>query len=122
MKGKIDSFKDLLVWQKAHELVLLVYKISADFPREEAYGLTSQIRRAAISIPANISEGFKRISNKEKLRFYNISQSSLEEVRYYILLAKDLKYIGQNDELESIAIEVSKLQNSLVKSILNRTT
>jgi four helix bundle protein len=70
------SFQDLLVWQKSHQLVLDVYRISAKLPKEEVYGLTSQIRRAAMSIPANIAEGFKRKSNKDKARFYNIAEGS----------------------------------------------
>lgn len=69
---KTRTFQDLIVWQKGHKFVLEVYKISKAFPKEEIYGLTSQFRRAAISITANIAEGFKRISTKEKLRFYNI--------------------------------------------------
>jgi len=75
------TFEDLLVWQKSHEFVLEVYKITKQFPKEEVYGLTSQFRRAAVSISANIAEGYKRKSTKEKLRFYNISQASLEECR-----------------------------------------
>ena len=70
------SFQDLLVWQKSHQLVFDVYRISAKLPKEEVYGLTSQIRRAAMSIPANIAEGFKRKSNKDKARFYNIAEGS----------------------------------------------
>jgi four helix bundle protein len=70
------SFQDLLVWQKSHQFVVDVYRISAKLPKEEVYGLTSQIRRAAMSIPANIAEGFKRKSNKDKARFYNIAEGS----------------------------------------------
>ena len=86
------SFKDLIVWQKAHKFVLDVYNYTKAFPQDEIYGLTSQFRRAAVSIAANIAEGFKRTGKKEKLRFYNISQSSLEECRYYLILARDLNY------------------------------
>ena len=92
--GKTTSFEDLLVWQKGHKFVLEVYKISKQFPKEEVYGLTSQFRRAAISITANIAEGYKRISDKEKLRFYNIAQASLEECRYFLILSKDLEYVN----------------------------
>lgn len=84
------SFKDLMVWQKAHQFVLLVYQLSNDFPKSEVYGLTSQLRRAAVSIAANIAEGFKKRSLADKLRFLNIAQGSLEECRYYLILVKDL--------------------------------
>ena len=86
------SYENLSVWQKAHSLVLEIYIITKNFPKEELYGLTSQLRRAAISVPANIAEGFGRFSVAEKIRFYNISQGSLNEVKYYLLLAKELKF------------------------------
>jgi four helix bundle protein len=86
------SFEDLLVWQKAHRWVLSIYKLSKKFPKEELFGLTSQLRRAAVSVPANIAEGFKRRGKPDKARFYNTSQSSLEECRYYLILARDLDY------------------------------
>jgi four helix bundle protein len=85
------SFKDLIVWQKAHEFVLSVYQLTGSFPKDELYGLTSQFRRAAVSIPANISEGFKKKGNPDKVRFMNIAQGSLEECRYYLILSNDLK-------------------------------
>lgn len=81
------SFQDVVVWQKAHKLVLAIYKETNQFPREEVFGLTSQIRRATVSVPANIAEGFKRIGLKDKIRFYNIAQSSLEEVKYFLILS-----------------------------------
>ncbi len=87
------SFQDILVWQKAHQLVLTIYKESNLFPKEELFGLTSQIRRVAASVPANIAEGFKRTGINDKIRFYNIAQSSLEEVKYFLILSKDLVYI-----------------------------
>jgi len=87
------SFTDLVVWQKAHALVLQVYHCSARFPKSEAYGLMLQIRRAAVSIPANIAEGFKKRSPSDKARFLNIAQGSLEEVRYYLILVRDLHYL-----------------------------
>lgn len=111
-----SSFKDLLVWQKAHLFVLEVYKITKDFPSDELYALTSQFRRAAVSIPANIAEGYTRKGEKDKLRFYNIAQGSLEECRYYILLSKDLKYID-NVNLESIVEEISKMLVSYMNKI-----
>jgi four helix bundle protein len=116
---KSKNFEDLLVWQKGHLFVLEVYKITKQFPKEEIYGLTSQFRRAAISITANIAEGYKRTSAKEKLRFYNIAQASLEECRYFIILSNDLDYLKNSDKQIKLIEEVSKLLNSYCKSILN---
>src|SRR5277367_6216031 len=78
------SFQDLLVWRKAHDLVLAIYLLTADFPRQESYGLSLQMRRAAISVPANIAEGFRRRGKPEKARFLNIAEGSLEEPRYFL--------------------------------------
>ncbi len=113
------SFKDLFVWQKAHEFVLDVYKTTLVFPKEELYGLTSQFRRAAVSCPANISEGYTKKGKADKLRFLNISQASLEECRYYLILSKDLNYISVENFnfMEGKAEEVSKLLNSYMKKI-----
>ena len=91
------TFENVVAWQKAHVFVLLVYRITKSFPSEELYGLTSQFRRAAVSIEANIAEGYKKISKADKLRFLNISQGSMEECRDYILLARDLNYISDTD-------------------------
>lgn len=82
----------MIVWQKAHRFVLAAYGFSESFPQKEIYGLTSQFRRAAISIPANIAEGFRKRGKSDKARFMNIAQGSLEECRYYLILAKDLNY------------------------------
>ena len=89
-KQKAKRFTDLIVWQMAHKYVLAVYRFTAGFPKEEVYGLTSQLRRASISVAANIAEGFKKTGQADKVRFLNISQGSLEECRYYLILAKDL--------------------------------
>ena len=89
------TFKDLDCWQKAHEFVLAVYRVTKQFPEDECYGLTSQFRRAAVSIAANICEGYKKLSKADKLRFFNIAQGSLEECRYYIILSRDIEYIDQ---------------------------
>ena len=86
------SFRDLIVWQKAHQLVLEVYRFSSTFPKSETYGLVSQLRRASVSVPANIAEGFEKKSLADKVRFLNIAQGSLEECRYYFILASDLEY------------------------------
>ncbi len=118
---KTKSFEDLIVWQKGHEFVLEVYKMSKVFPKEEIYGLTSQFRRAAVSITANIAEGYKRLSNKEKLRFYNIAQSSLEECRYFLILSKDLGYTKENKTQTELIKEVSKMLNAYCRSILSKS-
>jgi len=109
-------FNDLIVWQKAHQFVLGVYAMSSRFPKEEVYGLTSQFRRAAVSIAANIAEGYAKKGKADKLRFYNIAQGSLEECRYYLLLAKDLDF-NYDDKLEDLLEEVSRLLNSYARSI-----
>lgn len=111
------SFHDLIVWQKAHNFVLLVYKYSKNFPKTETYGLAAQLRRAAVSIPANIAEGFKKKGKADKVRFLNISQGSLEECRYYLILAQDLGY-GDMEELKSKLEEVSKLLEAYASVIL----
>ena len=118
MPERAKTFRDLLVWRKAHESVLEVYRLSAEFPKAELYGLTSQIRRAAVSVPANIAEGFKRRSKAEKARFLNIAHASLEECRYYLILAKDLGYGGPS-KTEAISGEVSRLLESYSGAILN---
>lgn len=112
------SFHDLIVWQKAHTFVLLVYSFTGKFPKDELFALTSQFRRAAISIAANIAEGFAKRTKPDKIRFLNIAQGSLEECRYYLILSKDLHY-GKIEELEVLSIEVSKLLNAYIKSIRN---
>ena len=91
------SFENIIAWQKAHEFTLNVYKTTNKFPKEELFSLTSQFRRAAISIEANIAEGSKRISRKAKLNFFNISQGSLEECRNYIILSRDLGYLEESN-------------------------
>ena len=115
-KGK--SFTELIVWQKAHQLTLDVYKMTQQFPKEEIYGITSQIRRASVSIAANIAEGYRRRTRKDKARFFNISEGSLDEVKYYLILAKDLSFIKENSTLLSMADEVSKLLHSYKNAIL----
>ena len=105
--------------QKSHDFVLEIYKVTENYPKQEQFGLISQIRRAAISIPANIAEGFKRKGKPEKLRFFNISQGSLEECRYYLILSKDLLYIDNEQYLfltEKLE-EASKSLNSYCKKL-----
>jgi four helix bundle protein len=114
------SFRDLIVWQKAHAFVLGIYEVSKGFPREEVYGLTSQFRRAAVSIPANIAEGFCRRSSLEKLRFLNIAHSSLEETRYYLILAEDLGYGTLGAHMTKLE-EVSKLLTAYGQTLKNNS-
>ena len=111
------SFEQLIVWQKAHQFVLGVYRFTGDFPRSEVYGLTSQLRRSAVSIPANLAEGFKKRGRADKVRFFNIAQGSLEECRYYLILAKDLNY-GDTSQLQPQLEETSKLLEAYSAKIL----
>ncbi len=110
------NFQDLIVWQKSHQFVLGVYRLSKQFPREEIYGLTSQFRRAAVSIPANIAEGFKKKGRLDKVRFMNVAQGSLEECRYYLILTRDLCY-ADPVELFCQLEEISKLLGSYSAAI-----
>lgn len=111
------SFQDLIVWQKAHAFVLGVYAATKLFPKEELYGLTSQFRRAAVSIPANIAEGFRKQSQLDKARFLNIAEGSLEECRYYLILSHDLGHLD-NKSLWDLSEEVARLLNSYRRAIL----
>jgi len=115
MADKIQRFSQLIVWQKAHQLALVVYQQTKTFPAEEKFGLVSQMRRAAVSIPANIAEGFKKRGLKNKINFYNIAQSSLEELRYYIILSRDLGYLKEIQKLWEQTREVAKMLTSLIK-------
>ncbi|MGI6441719.1 MAG: four helix bundle protein [Peptoniphilaceae bacterium] len=109
----------LIVWQKSHELVLKIYAITKDFPKDEQFGLTSQIRRAVVSIPSNIVEGKARGSNKDYNRFLMMARGSLEEVKYQMLLAKDLKYLDENTyrEIYKNMDEVGRLLGGLIKKL-----
>ncbi len=111
------TFQDLIVWQKAHALVLRIYRESASYPKTETYGLQSQIRRAAVSVPANIAEGFRRRYKPDKARMMNIAQGSLEETRYYLILAKDLGF-QTNDTSIAHLEEVSRLLEAYRKALL----
>lgn len=111
------TFQDLLVWRKAHQFVLAVYKLTQEFPKQETYGLVSQMRRAAVSIPANIAEGFRKRSRMDKARFMNIAEGSLEESHYYLILAQDLGY-GRTEQMRSALDEVSRLLNAYSRALL----
>jgi four helix bundle protein len=113
------TFRDLIVWQEAHQFVLGVYRATAGFPKHEIYGLSSQFRSAAVSIAANIAEGFKRHSHLEKIRFLNIAQGSAEECRYYALLAQDLGYV-ETGQLQSVVDKVSFLLDRYLRGIERR--
>jgi four helix bundle protein len=111
------SFRDLVVWRQAHAFVLAVYRFTAPFPRQETYGLSVQMRRAAISIAANVAEGFAKRTKPEKARYLNIAEGSVEESRYYLILAQDLGY-GDTQALASSLDEASRLLNAYVRAIL----
>lgn len=113
------SFKELIVWQKAHSFVLKVYSFSEGFPKSELYGLTSQFRRAAVSIAANIAEGYVKKSPTDKVRFFNISLGSLEECSYYIILSKNLNYITEEQSviLDNLLRETEKILNTYITRI-----
>ncbi|HDY65484.1 MAG TPA: four helix bundle protein [Phycisphaerae bacterium] len=117
MRAPAKSFQDLIVWQKSHEFVLGVYKLTQGFPKLETYGLVSQFRRSAISVPANIAEGFRRSGKRDKTRFLNIAEASMEECRYYLILARDLRYCDPS-ELLTRAKEISKLLSAYTRAIL----
>ncbi len=114
---RASSFQDLLVWQHAHEFVLLTYRLTAGFPSNEAHGVASQLRRAAVSIAANIAEGFRRKGQADKARMLNIAQASLEECRYYPLLAKDLNYANTEEE-RKVLEHTSRLLNRYTAAVM----
>jgi len=114
----MKNFKDIIAWQKSYQLTLLIYKYSKHFPKNEEFGLKSQIRRASVSIISNIAEGFKRKGIKDQLRFYNQSQSSLEEVKCQMMLAHDLRYLEYEkySELSHLSEEAAKVLYGWIKS------
>lgn len=124
MQPKIKSFTDLYAWQKGHELVLEIYRITKQFPSEEKFGLSDQMRRCAVSITSNIAEGFSRKGDKEKLQFYYISLGSVTELQNQLLISHDINYM-KNSEFQKIAeksVEVSKLINGLIRSLKTLNT
>jgi four helix bundle protein len=113
-----QKFQDLVVWQKAHALVLAIYRLTSTFPKHELFGLSSQMRRAAVSVPANIAEGFKKKGPADKARVLNIAQGSLEELRYYLILSNDLGYATKPPEAEA-AEEVARILSTYARTVLD---
>ncbi len=120
----MQKFQQLIVWQKAHQLVLEIYGVTKRFPLEERYGLTSQMRRAAVSVPANIVEGHKRMSKREFVHFVSIAEGSLEELKYYCWLAKDLEYLSVHllNRLYGQAEEVGRMLHGLKRHLKKELT
>lgn len=115
---KIKSFTDLVAWQEGHKLVLLIYTVTKQFPKEEMFGLTSQLRRAAVSITSNIAEGFSRSSYKDKSHFYSMSLGSTTETENQAIIARDVGYITGDvfQKISQQAMIVNKITNGLIKS------
>lgn len=114
-----EGFRNLIAWQKAYSFALEIYKAAKDFPRDELYGLTSQIRRAAVSVSANIAEGYERQHRKEYVQFLTIAKGSLGEVETYLMFGKDLGYLKKDEyeRLEGIRQEVGRLLKGLIRSL-----
>lgn len=117
--ASIKAYRNLVMWQKSHELVLEIYKITKTFPKEETFGITSQLRRAIVSVSANIVEGFKKRTKQSKINHYNIAEGSLAEANYFLLLSKDLAFIDElNFKLfEEKIEEVGKIIDSYIYNI-----
>jgi len=113
----ITSFKNLEVWKAAHQAVLRTYRMTSRFPSDERFCLVQQMRKCAVSIPANIAEGFGRRRPKDKIRFYNISQASVEELRYYLILANDLGYAAESPGASELLDSIARMLNRLIASI-----
>jgi four helix bundle protein len=120
--ANIQSFTDLIAWKESHKLVIMIYEITKKFPKDEQFGLTNQLRRAAVSISSNIAEGFSRRSYTEKNRFYSISQGSVTEVQNQLLIAKDVGYVDDSTfkKLTDQTVTVHKLINGLIKSSMSK--
>ena len=114
--GEDASVEHLEVWQLAHAFVLGVYRVSREFSREEIFGLTSQLRRAAVSVPANIAEGYRKLSSADKVRYCNISQASLDEASYHLHLAHDLAY-ADTQALRQQADRIARMLNAYIRRI-----
>ena len=119
-----NGWKDLVVWRKSHSMVLEIYELIKLFPKSEMYALVDQIKRAAYSVPANIVEGHSKSTRKDFIRYLYISRGSLEEVRYFLLLSRDLGYIAKEkyDNFENKLTEISYLLSQLIKSLIFKTS
>jgi four helix bundle protein len=116
----MTGFRTLTVWQKSYDITLDIYRLSRSFPNDERYGITSQLRRAAYSIPANIAEGYERNHRKEYLQFLHIAKGSLGEVETFLMLCKDLQYLTDDNytKLESQRAEIGKMLKGLISSLI----
>jgi len=119
---KIRNFEDLEVWKISHQLVLEVYRVTKGFSNQELFGLTSQMRRASASVPANIAEGFGRQNLKEKINFYNIAQGSISELRYYFILARDLEYILSVEKQLDMCDHIARMLHIMMEKMRNART
>lgn len=113
----IKTYKDLIVWQKAIELVKEIYQLTTNFPADEKFGLTSQIKRAVISIPSNIAEGWGRKSTQNYIQFLRISRGSLFELETQIMISKELKIISDCEKIDLLILEISKMLNALINKL-----
>ena len=118
-RQKARSFTDLIVWQEGHKMVLMVYQRTKSFPKEEIFGLTNQVRRAAVSVTSNIAEGFNRKSEKDKMHFYVMAQGSVAEIQNQLLVARDVGYMNKDDfsELTDRTVDIHKLLTGLIRAI-----
>ena len=116
-RGPARRFEDLVFWQKSHALTLRVYRCTTSFPKHEIFGLSAQMRRAAVSVAANIAEGFSKRGRAEKARFMNTAHGSLEELRYYFILARDLEYLP-HDSAGPDLDEVARLLGAYTRTLL----
>lgn len=117
--GKIESFTDLRVWQEGHKLVLMIYKITKNFPKSETYSLVNQMRRAVASVTANIAEGFGRQGYKEKVQFYYLAKGSLTELKNFIFIAKDIEYLSEEDFKN--LIEQANIADQLLQGLIRKS-
>jgi four helix bundle protein len=115
--AKIQTYRELIAWQKSYRLVLMVYRLSQHFPKEERFGLTQQIRRAAISVPSNIAEGWGRSSRMDYIRFLDMARGSIYELQTQMLLAGDLGFCRSDDEVHALICEVERLINALMRAL-----
>ena len=115
MKHQLKDFRQLIVWQQSHQLTLRIYKVTKTFPSDERFGIISQMRRAAISVSANIVEGFRRRNKGEKRPFYNISLASADELLYFLILSKDLGYLRTSDDEIQLIDSVSRMLSAMIK-------